>query len=373
MKFIVPSNDLLQHMLTVNGAIMSKPLIPILENFLFEIKDNTLTIFSTDLETSMTTTMPVESKEDIRVAVPSRLAIDTLRAMPDNPVTFNVDGGSFAIELVSSSGNYKMAGQDGVDFPSLPEKSGDGSFSIPANVLLRAISKTLFAAGNDDLRLNLTGLFVEMKEDHVNFVATDANKLVRFRRNDLKPGVDHSFIIPKKPLNLLKTSLPNDETPVHVDYNKTNVFFTFGNTQLICRLLDEKYPDYNAVIPTENNNVMTISRSEFLSSMRRISIYASKTTHQVRLKIAGSELQISAEDIEMANEANERLNCEFEGSDLEIGFNARFLMDMLSTIDGDQVQLRLSAPNRAGLLVPVENEPSEEITMLIMPMMLNNY
>jgi len=212
-----------------------------------------------------------------------------------------------------------------------------------------------------------------MKNNHVNFVATDANKLVRFTRKDIAPQVDHSFIIPKKPLNLLKTALPNDETPVIVDYNKTNVFFTFGSTQLICRLLDEKYPEYSAVIPLENPNVITISRTDLLSSINRISIFASKTTHQVRLKITGSDLTVSAEDIEMANEATEKINCEYDGEDMEIGFNARFLKEMLSTMDGENVQLKMSQPNRAGLLVPAENENNEEITMLIMPMMLNNY
>ena len=172
---------------------------------------------------------------------------------------------------------------------------------------------------------------------------------------------------------MLKTALPNDETPVIVDYNKTNVFFTFGSTQLICRLLDEKYPEYSAVIPQENPNVITISRTDLLSSINRISIFASKTTHQVRLKITGSDLTVSAEDIEMANEATEKINCEYDGEDMEIGFNARFLKEMLSTMDGENVQLKMSQPNRAGLLVPAENEKNEEITMLIMPMMLNNY
>jgi DNA polymerase-3 subunit beta len=301
------------------------------------------------------------------------MVIDILRSLPDQPVTFNIDNSSFGIEVVNNNGRYKMAGQDGVDYPTLPEKTGDGSFTVPANLLLRAVSKTLFAAGSDELRLNLTGLFVEMKGTHVNFVATDANKLVRFTRKDINAGAEHSFIIPKKPLNLLKTALPNDETPVIVDYNKSNVFFTFGNTQLICRLLDEKYPEYSAVIPQENPNVITISRTDFLSSINRISIFASKTTHQVRLKITGSELTISAEDIEMANEATEKINCEYDGDDMEIGFNARFLKEMLATMDGDSVQLKMSQPNRAGLLVPTENEKNEEITMLIMPMMLNNY
>jgi DNA polymerase-3 subunit beta len=373
MKFIAPSSELLQHLLTVNGAIMSKPLIPILENFLFDIKGNQLTIYSTDLETSMTTTLTVESKDDMRVAVPSKMVIDILRSLPEQPVTFNVDPATHGIEVVNNNGRYKMAGQDGIDYPSLPEKSGDSSFTVPANVLLRAISKTLFAAGSDELRLNLTGLFVEMKGDSVNFVATDANKLVRFTRHDVRPGVEHNFIIPKKPLNLLKTALPNDETPVIVDYNNTNVFFSFGDTQLICRLLDERYPEYGAVIPEQNPHVLTISRMDFLSSINRISIFASKTTHQVRLKIMGSELTISAEDIEMANEAQEVVHCEYDGDDMEIGFNAKFLKEMLAALDSDTVQLKLSQPNRAGLILPTDNDSEENITMLIMPMMLNNY
>jgi DNA polymerase-3 subunit beta len=258
MKFVASSSNLLQHLLTVNGAIMSKPIIPILENFLFDIKGGELTIFSTDLETSMTTTMPVDAKEDMRVAVPSRLVIDTLRSLPEQQVAFNVDTNTYAIEVSTDQGRYKMAGQDASDFPNQPEKSGDASITLPSNVLLKAISKTLFAAGTDELRPNLTGLFVEMKTDHVNFVATDANKLVRFTRKDIQPQLDHGFIIPKKPLNLLKTALPNDETPVVVDYNQSNVFFSFGDTELICRLLDEKYPDYSAVIPTNNTNKLNM-------------------------------------------------------------------------------------------------------------------
>lgn len=373
MKFIAPSNELLQHLMTVQGAIIAKPIVPILENFLFDIKKGQLTIFSTDLETSMTTSMQVEAKEDIKVAMPSRMLSEILRSLPDQPVTFNVDEDNFSIEVVNNTGRYKMAGQDGVDFPTLPEKSNEGSFVIPSNVLLRAVSKTLFATGNDDMRLNLTGLFVQILENAVNFVATDANKLVKFQRADINPGFEQSFIIPKRPLNLLKSTLPNNDTPVQVDFNKTNVFFTFGNTQLICRLLDEKYPDYQAVIPTNNPNVLTINRSDFYSAINRISLFSNKATQQIRLKVTGNELLISAEDIENANEGQERLSCEFEGEDMEIGFNARYLKEMLSTIDGDQVKLAMSQPNRAGLLLPVEDERNESITMLIMPMMLNNY
>ncbi|MBC7426920.1 MAG: DNA polymerase III subunit beta [Bacteroidia bacterium] len=373
MKFIVPSSLLLEHLQMVSGAIVSKPVLPILENFLFDISKGELTIHSTDLETSMSTTIKVEAKEDIKVAVPSKMTLEILRSLPDQPVTFTVNEDTFAIEMSTSFGRYKLAGQPGNDYPKLPEVDAESTFTLSSNILLRAISKSIFATGTDDLRLNLTGVYVEMSEGSINFVATDANRLVRITRDDVKPGVENNFILPKKALNLLKSSLSNDVAPVRVDYNKSNVFFTLGDMKLTCRMIDERYPDYKAVIPSDNNNHLTINRIELLNSVRRISIFSNKTTHQIRLKITGNELNISAEDLEMANEAQERLNCEYDGEDLEIGFNSRFLQDMLANIDHDEVVLQLSTPNRAGLMVPKENETDESVTMLIMPMMLNNY
>lgn len=373
MKFIVSTSTLLQHLQTVAGVVVSKPVMPILETFLFDIKGGELTISATDLETSMTNSIRVDADEDITIAVPSKLCMDILRSLPDQPVTFSIDGASHSIEIHSGNGRYKLAGQPGEDFPKIPMVESEKSLSIKAETLLHAISQTVFATGTDELRLNLTGIFVELKEGDISFVATDANRLVRYRRTDVQPGVEYSFILPKKAANLLKSSLPDSDAIVKVDFNKSNAFFGFENTTLICRFIDERYPDYNAVIPKENPNTLLINRQEFLNSVKRISIVANKTTHQIRLKIAGSEITISAEDFDASNEGLEKLACEYTGEDMEIGFNSKFLMDMLNGMSNDMIKFELSTPNRAGVLLPSENEAGVDLLMLVMPMMLNNY
>jgi DNA polymerase-3 subunit beta len=247
------------------------------------------------------------------------------------------------------------------------------SFTISSAALSDAINKSLFATGNDDLRPVMSGVFFQLGKDNLTFVATDAHKMVRYRRNDMKSSTEGAFIVPKKPLNLLKSILNSSNEDVKVSHNDNNAFFEFGNFTLMCRLIDGRYPNYEAVIPVDNPNKLTISRSALLNSVRRVSIFSNKTTHQVRLKITGSELQISAEDLDFANEANERLSCQFDGEDMEIGFNARFLSEMLNNLDSENVSVEMSAPNRAGILFPTENNNSmEEILMLVMPVMLNN-
>ncbi len=371
MKFIVNTSALLEKLQLVIGTIASKPILPILDHFLFNIKNGELTITSTDLETSMSTSLPVEADADYVVAVPSRLTIDTLKALPNQPITFTLDEKTNSVELRSENGRYKLAGQPGEDFPKNPALDGSTTFDLPSAVLLNSISKTIFATGTDDLRLNLTGVFVELHLESANFVATDANRLVRLTRKDVKPGVEQTFILPKKALNLLKSTLAHDDLPVRIDYNTSNASFSFGGVELICRFIDERYPDYTAVIPAQNPNVLRINRLDFLNSVRRISIFSNKTTHQIRLKISGSELVISAEDIDMANEATERLTCEFEGTDMEIGFNSKLLLDMLNNMDCSTVRLEMSEPSRAGILLPDENDDGEDLLMLVMPMMLN--
>jgi DNA polymerase-3 subunit beta len=219
----------------------------------------------------------------------------------------------------------------------------------------------------------MTGVFFELNDSFIQFVATDAHRLIRYKRTDVSCPQSDTFIVPKKPLNLLKNILNDSDQDVSISYNENNAFFEFGNYSLMCRLIDGRYPNYEAVIPIDNPNKLTISRSALLNSVKRVSIFSNKTTHQVRLKITGSELQISAEDLDFANEANERLSCQFDGEDMEIGFNARFLSEMLSNLDSENVSVEMSAPNRAGLLMPaeVENE-KEDILMLVMPVMLNN-
>lgn len=373
MRFIVSTSTLLKQLLAVNGASSSSTVLPILENFLFEIKNGVLTVSATDLQTSMTTSLTVESKEDGKVAIPSKILLETLKTLPDQPISFSVDDKTFAIEISAGDGKYKLSGENGEDFPKIPVVENPFSVSMPASVLSEAINKTLFAVSADELRPAMTGVYCQLSPEHTTFVATDAHKLVRYRRLDTKSEAPATFILPKKALTLLKASLPTDDASVAVEYNSTSAFFKFGNINLVCRLIDERYPDYEAVIPTNNPNKLIIDRALFLNCLRRVVIFANKTTHQVRLKITGSELNISSEDIDFANEAHERLTCQYEGEDMEIGFNAKFLIEMLNNLSGEEVLLEMSSPNRAGLLMPQTHDEQEEVLMLVMPVMLNNY
>lgn len=372
MRFIVSTSILLKQLQAISGASSSSTVLPILENFLFEIKENLLTISATDLQTSMVTSLPIEAKEDGRVAMPSKILIETLKTLPDQPVAFSVDPATLAIEISAGDGKYKLSGENAEDFPKIPVVENASTISMPAPVLAEAINKTIFAVSNDELRPAMAGVLVQMEPQSMTFVATDAHKLVRYRRKDLGSETSTSLILPKKALSLLKSSLPAEDVDVSVSYNNTNAFFSFGSIDLICRLVDERYPDYEAVIPQTNPNVLTLDRSIFLNTLRRVSIFANKSTHQVRLKISGSELHISSEDLDFSNEAHERLSCQFEGDDMEIGFNAKFLIEMLSNLTSDEVIIKMSTPNRAGLLLPSVSDEDEDILMLVMPVMLNN-
>lgn len=373
MRFIVSTSVLLKQLQAISGASSSSTVLPILENFLFEIKDNTLTISATDLQTSMVTSLAIEAKEEGRVAMPSKILIDTLKTLPDQPVAFSVDTKTLAIEISAGDGKYKLSGENADDFPKIPIVDNVSTIKLSAAILSEAINKTIFAVSNDELRPAMSGVFVQLGEQNITFVATDAHRLVRYRRTDVGAEKSTSIILPKKALTLLKSSLPSDETTVSVEYNTTNAFFQFGSIHLICRLVDERYPDYEAVIPQVNPNKLTVDRALFLNTLRRVVIFANKTTHQVRLKINGSELNISAEDLDFSNEAHERLNCQFEGEDMEIGFNAKFLVEMLNNLNCEEVVLEMSTPNRAGLLLPAIKQDNEEILMLVMPVMLNNF
>ena len=373
MKFIVNSSYLLKQLSNINGVITTNPVVPILENFLFEIDKANLTVTASDLQTSMITEITVESKERGNIAVPARILLDTLKNLPDQPVTFSIDESTYSIEIISDNGRYKLSGENATDFPKVPAVSNDFSAIISSEVLARAINNTIFATSSDELRPAMTGVYVNLGDKNTTFVATDGHRLVRYRRTDVNSDNGNAIIIPRKALNLLKATLPTENTDVSIDFNMSNAFFKFGNIRMICRLIDERYPDYENVIPSANTIKMTISRADFLSSLKRISIYANKTTHQVRLKITGSELQVSAEDLDFSNEANERLSCEHEGEDIEIGFNARFLIEMLSNLDTDQIRLNMTAPNKAGVILPAEKDKSEDILMLVMPVMLNQY
>jgi DNA polymerase-3 subunit beta len=372
MKFIVSSSSLLKQLQLIGGVLNSSNTLPILDSFLFEIEEGKLTVAASDLETTMITTLEIESKEQGLVAIPARLLLDTLKSFPEQPLTFTIDKETFGIEISSDNGKYKLSGQDGSEFPKTPVLESSSSIVLNSYVLANAINKTIFASGNDELRPVMSGVFFQLSEEDLTMVATDAHKLVKYIRSDAKSKSTASFIMPKKPLNLLKNTCGNVDTDVTISYNETNALYTFENIRLICRLIDGKYPNYDAVIPKENPNKLTIERKAFLGAVKRVSIFSSKTTHQVRLKITGSELQLSAEDLDFANEAKERLTCQYDGEDMEIGFNSMFLVEMLNNLNANEVVLELSEPNRAGILTPQEKEDDQEdVLMLVMPVMLN--
>ena len=372
MKFIVNSSSLLKELQKLNGVISSNNTLPILDNFLIEIRSNNMTIYASDLETTMMSNIAVESDSDGKITIPARILIDTLKTFSNQPLTFIVDRNTFGVEMSSEMGHYKLAGQNADEFPKTPKLSSVSSTVIKGDILANAINKTLFASGNDELRPVMSGMFFELSTDQITFVATDAHKLVKHTRSDIRADKSASFILPKKPLTILKNNI-SEEDEISLEFNDTNALFKLSNITIICRLIDGKYPNYDAVIPKENPNKLTIETSSLLSSIKRVSIYANKTTHQIRFKIAGSELQITSEDLDFANKAEERLSCNFDGEDMEIGFNSKFVIDMLNNIGSEQISLEMSTSNRAGIILPLDGmQEGENTLMLVMPVMLNN-
>ena len=371
MNFITSSTTLLKHLQSISGVLSTSNTLPILDNFLFEILDNQLLVSASDLETTMRTSLEVEANEEGKIAIPAKLLLDVLKNLPDQPCTFSVDKSNYSIEIAYDNGKSKMVGYNGDDFPKTPSIENSSKVRISGEIISSAINKTLFATGNDDLRPVMSGVFCQFSPQDIIFVATDAHKLVRYKRTDSQADGSSAFILPKKPLNLLKSNITGEEE-IGIEYNESNAVFTFNDIIMICRLIDGKYPNYEAVIPKENPNVLTIDRLKFLSSIKRVSIFANKTTHQIKLKLAGSELSLFAEDLDFSNEASERLTCNYDGDDMEIGFNSRFILEMLNNIDTDEVRLEMSEPSRAGLLMPaVSKNENEDILMLVMPVMLN--
>ncbi len=372
MKFIVSSIQLLKSLQAVGGVLGSNSTLPILDDFLFNLTEDALIITASDLETTMTVSIPLTmSEEPGRITVPAKKLLETLKTFPDLPLTFTINEESQSIEISTGEGKYKLTGHNAEEFPKIPDLEGTASLKINSGILGTAINRTLFATGNDDLRPVMSGVFCQLSPEDIIFVATDAHKLVRYRRTDITSDELASFILPKKPLNQLKGILSHLDEEVTMEYNQTNASFRFSNITLVCRLIDGRYPNYEAVIPKENPNVLTIERLPFLTSLKRVAIFANQSTNQVRLKISGKELVLSSEDLDYSNEAKERLTCNYLGDDLEIGFNSKFLAEMVNNLDSDEIRLEMSEPNRAGILLPVNAEvQDEDVLMLVMPVML---
>jgi len=374
MRFVVSSTELLRHLTAISRVISSKNTLPILDNFLLKLEGTTLLITASDLETTLITKIELEnSAEDGLIAIQAKIILDTLKEFPEQPLTFNIDPDSLAVEILSANGKFSIVGHNGEDFPVLPKLAENhNEINLPHDLLLAGINKTLFATADDELRPVMNGIFIELSPEEIAFVASDAHKLVRYKRSDVKYSDVASFILPKKPASLLKNLLPREDSEVKLEFDEKNAFFTLNGFKMVCRLVEGKYPAYNSVIPLNNPNELVIDRVEFYTTLKRVSVFANQASNLVRLKLTPSELIVSAQDIDFAISAVETIKCEYEGQPMEIGFKSTFLVEILSNLSSGDVKMKLSDPSRAGLLLPAEKELDyEDVLMLLMPMMIN--
>lgn len=370
MKFSVSSGDLVQGLSAVVGAVPTKATMPILETVLFETEDGKVKLCATDLEVSIVEYVDADITSEGAVAVPARRLLETLRQLPDIPVLFEVDEKG-NVKFKTDKGNYKLAGEKAADFPAIPSLEDGQIIKTSTESLVRAIQKTSFAVSSDDLRPAMMGVYFQLGPEESRIVATDGHRLVRLIKRDLVAQNPTSFIVPQKALNLVQKAL--DGIDCDLTISKEHVRFRSGSTLVITRLINETYPNYESVIPRENDKEMKVNRDQMLATVKRVSIFSSSTTRQIRLQMKPDELIIAAEDIDMSSEAKEAIGCEYGDPEMEIGFNARYLSDVLGNIDDPEVLFEFSTPNRAGIVRPSVQDEDEDMLMLVMPVMLNSY
>lgn len=370
MKFNVSSNDLNQGLSAVIGAVPGKATLPILETILFECEDGRLKLTATDLEISIIEYINAEIEVEGSVAVPARRLLDTLRQLPDIPVYFDIDE-KRNVQFRTDKGNYKLVGEDADEFPGVPDMGEGVTLNTTDDLIHRAIQKTIFAVSNDDLRPAMMGVFFDIGATESKFVATDGHRLVKFISKNLTSDQPLSFIVPEKALNLVQKAIDGSECTLTV--SDDHALFSSGNTIIITRLINEQYPNYDSVIPRDNDKTMMVDKNQMLSTVRRVSVFSSTTTRQIRLEMGPDKVTIRAEDLDMSSEAKETVACEYSNDTMEIGFNARYLADVLNNVDGEEVKFEFSTPNRAGIVKPSSEEDGEQMLMLVMPVMLNSY
>jgi len=379
MKFVVSSTLLLSHLQAISRVINSKNSLPILDNFLLEIKGNTLTMTASDIETTLITSMTVENAEgDGKVAVVSRLLLDTLREFADQPLTFSINDSNLAMVITSANGSYNFIGQNGDEYPRLPEMSNEARvLTMAVSNLTAGVTKTLFCTADDELRPVMNGVFFDIEKENITFVATDAHKLVRLKTplTSITLGEEEemvSFILPKKPATMLKNILPKESGEVEVKFDSKNAYFKLSNYTMICRQVEGRYPNYNGVIPKQNLYKIIIDRVSLLNALKRVSVFSNQASNLIKLDFHDNMIHISAQDIDFSISAEETINCQFDGDPIKIGFKSSFLIEILNNIDVAEVILEVTDPSRAGLILPFENETNEELLMLLMPMLLND-
>ena len=374
MKFTISSSKLFSQLQAVSRVINNKNSLPILDDVLFDLVGNELKLTASDGETTIRTSIEVDGVEGSgKVASAAKLVLETLKEFSEQPLAFTIDENNFAVSMVSQNGTYSFVGVNGNEYPEMPgAEMGARELAIPANVLQSAIEKTIFATADDDLRPVMNGIFFDIAEDKVTMVATDAHRLVRYSNTGVKPGVAASFILPKKPASLLKNLLAKEENEVKVTFGAKNARFEFGSTIIVCRQIEGRFPNYNAVIPQSNQNIVTVDRQTIINACKRVAVFANNGTAQLRLTLTENSIKISAQDIDFSTSAEETITCDYNGTPMAIGFKAPFLIDLLGSITSADVLLKLADPARAGLLLPAENEENEDVLMLLMPMLLND-
>lgn len=374
MKFNVSSTKLFSQLQAVCRVLNSKNSLPILDDVLFDLVGNELTLTASDGETTIRTAIEVEGAEGSgKVASAAKLLLETLREFSEQPLAFHIDENNFAVSMISQNGTYSFVGVNGNEYPELPAAEADAkTLMIPADVLQSAIEKTIFCTADDDLRPVMNGIFFDIAADKVTMVATDAHRLVRYSNTAVQSGEASSFILPKKPAGLLKNVLAKEEGDVKVLFGAKNARFEFGSTLVVCRQIEGRFPNYNAVIPQSNQNVVTVDRQTLINACKRVAVFANNGTAQLRLALSENQIKISAQDIDFSTSAEEIISCEYAGTPMAIGFKAPFLIDLLNSIESADVQLKLADPARAGLILPAENAENEDVLMLLMPMLLND-
>ena len=376
MKFVVSSTELLSRLQNVSRVISNKSTIPALLNFLFEINNGTLTITASDLETTMRTQMTLDNVDgEGRIAIEAKRLTDILKEFPEQPLIFEINLETMAVDILSENGKYSVLGQNADEYPNMPQldESRTLTVNIPGEALLKGINKTLFATSDDELRPVMTGIFMLFNNEGTTFVASDAHKLVRFKRNDITSSSESSFILPKKPAGMLKNILAKEEGEIKLQFDDKNAHFTMSDYEMICRLLEGQYPKYESVIPKDNPNKLTINRADLATTLKRVSVFANQASNLIKLELTANQVTVSAQDIDFSISAYEHINGQYDGEEMGIGFKSAFMFDILQAIEAENVVVAMSDPSRACLVFPLEQESEhEDLLMLIMPMMIND-
>lgn len=369
MRFVVSSGLLQKKLQSINGLIGTNRIVPILSTFYFSIENNQLTVVSSNLDITMKTTLEIQSNEDGIICIQAQVLLEYLKNLPEQPLTFDVNLKDFGIEIISDQGKYKIVGEDHTLFPQIPTVEDSKTFTMSAVELTDGIAKAIVAVNIDEMRPAMSGVYFELSNNHITFVATDAHRLIRCIKTDVNCSEEASFIVPRKFLQQIKNSL-NETTDVLISYNDKQLHIKGDNIEMFCRLIDAKFPDYKIVIPADNPYKLILNKNDFMSALRRVSVFSNKTTNQVVLDINGNNLHLYAQDIDYSFEGNEQMACQYDGEDMKIAFNSKFLIELIQIVETDEIIFEFSTPSRASLIKLPENKPNEDLLILIMPLMI---